>query len=131
MVIFYQARNDVFPQAFNGFVPDFSHYRQPDYSFSGTNYVHKHLFKISHLFMGLATRRGGSFGWSTRDENPNYGTVRYENQPTNDELIDNLSNDRVLASYRNNIESIIQLARQQGLALEERRRRWESVLELV
>lgn len=114
MVIFYQARNDVFPQAFNGYVPDFKHYRQPDYSFANTNYLYKYLFRASHLFMGLATRGGGNFGWSARDENPNYGTVRYENRPTNSELIDNLSKDQVLAVYRKNIESIISLARQQG-----------------
>lgn len=115
MVIFYQARNDVFPQAFNGYVPDFEHYRQPDYSFGSTNYVHKYLFRISHLFMGLATRGGGNFGWSKRDENPLYGSVKYENRPTNSELIDNLSKDQGLITYRKNIESIILLAKQHGI----------------
>lgn len=114
MVIFYQARNDVFPQAFNGYVSDFQHYRQPDYSFANTNYIYKYLFRVSHLFMVLATRRGGNFGWSTRDENPHYGTVRYENRPTNSELIDNLSKARGLITYRKNIESIISLSEQNG-----------------
>lgn len=114
MVIFYQARNEIFPQAFNRYAHDLTHYRQSDYSFAKSNYIHKYLFRISHLFMGLATRQGGSFGWSARDENPNYGTVRYENSPTSSDLIENLSQDRVLANYRKNIESIIFLARQHG-----------------
>lgn len=114
MIIFYQARNDVFPQAFNGYVPDFAHYRRSDYSFGSTNYVHKYLFRFSHLFMWLSTRRGGLFGWSTRDENPHYGTVKFENRPTNSEILINLSNDRVWATYRNNIESIISLSKQNG-----------------
>jgi lysophospholipase L1-like esterase len=115
MVIFYQARNDVFPQAFNDYMSDFQHFRQPDYSFGNTNYLHKYLFRISHLFMWLSTRGDGNFGWSKRDENPHYGTVKYENRPTNSELIDNLSNDQGLITYRKNVESIITLSKQNGI----------------
>lgn len=114
MVIYYQARNEIFPQAFNHYAHDLTHYRQSDYSFAKSNYFHKYLFRVSHLFMGLATRRGGSLGWSARNENPNYGTIRYENSPTSSELIDNLSQAEGLANYRRNIESIIHLARQNG-----------------
>lgn len=114
MVIFYQARNDVFPQAFNGYMTDFSHYRQPDYSFSGTNYLHKYLFRASHLFMWLATKRQGLFGWSSRDENPHYGSVRMNNRPTSAELENNLSKDQGMMVYRKNIESMIQLSKQNG-----------------
>lgn len=116
MVIFYQARNDVFPQAFNGYQPDFRHYRQLDYSFGKTNYLHKYLFRASHLFMYLATRRDGLFGWSKRDENPHYGTVRFENRPTSSELFENLANNRVLDVYRKNVESIILLSKQSANA---------------
>jgi len=112
MVIFYQARNDVFPQGFNGYVSDFRHYRQPDYSFTGANYLHRYLFRVSHLFMWLATRRSGNFGWSTREENPHYGSVRFENRPSSTELIANLSKDQGLIDYRKNIESTILLAKQ-------------------
>ncbi|MHC4800163.1 MAG: SGNH/GDSL hydrolase family protein, partial [Planctomycetota bacterium] len=115
MIILYQARNDVFPQAFNGYTPDSQHYRKADYSFSSTNYLHKYLFRVSHLFMWVATKRGGLFGWSERDENPHYGTVNFENRPTNSELIDNLSNDRGLNTYKKNVESIVLLARENGV----------------
>ena len=115
MIIFYQARNDVFPQAFNGFTPDFQHYRRADYSFTGTNYLHRYLFRISHLFMWVATRGDGHFGWSRRDENPHYGTVNFANRPSNSELVENLADDRGLKSYRKNLESIVLLAGQNDI----------------
>ncbi len=114
MVIFYQARNDVFPQAFNNFTPDFQHYRERDYSFTNANYIHKYLFRVSYLFMWLATRGDGNLGWSKTAENPHYGSVRFENKPANKEVIENLANDQGLATYQNNVESIILLAKEQG-----------------
>jgi lysophospholipase L1-like esterase len=57
------------------------------------------------------------FGWSSRDENPVYGTIRYENRPTADQLITNLSDPGRTDAYRNNVESLVMLCRGRNIPI--------------
>lgn len=109
LIIVYQGRNELFPQSFNNFSPDYSHYRDADYCFKTTNYLHKPLFSISHLFMILSVYKGDRFWWSSREENPLYGSIRYENQPTDSQLIKNLNIPIRSSVYRETVRSIVSL----------------------
>lgn len=117
LVIVYQGRNEILPQAYNNFREDYSHYRKADYSFSTTNYLHKPAFRVSNLFMLLSVYPVDRFGWSSRDENPVYGTIRFENRPTADELIRNLSDPAPTRVYRNNVESMVLLLKERNISI--------------
>jgi len=64
VVVVYQGRNEVLPQAYNNFVDDYTHYRRPGFSYAVSNFGHKWLFSWSRLCMLLCTARGQRFGWS-------------------------------------------------------------------
>jgi lysophospholipase L1-like esterase len=114
MVIVYEGRNEVFPQAFNDFRSDYSHYREVDYSFRYSNYLFKPLFRISNFSMllmhGVVSYFGPeALGWSEIQENPMYGTINYANRPTVEQLRLNLAQPERNWTYRNNIETILRL----------------------
>jgi lysophospholipase L1-like esterase len=114
MIIVYHGHNDIFPQGYNNFSIDYSHYRDPDYSFRYTNFIYKPIFRFSNsllLISYLASTRLGInlFGWSYTDENPIYGVIQFENRPTEDKLIGNFAKEQYNWSYRNNLETLIQI----------------------
>lgn len=117
VVIIYEGRNEVFPEAFNNYAPDYSHYLKTGYCDRTTNYLNKELFRISHLYMLLATYKGDRFGWSWRDEHPLYGRIRYENQPTSEELVANLTDRSRTGTYRNNLEAMAGICNAKGIKL--------------
>ena len=90
IVVIYQGRNELFPELFNNFSEDYSHFRKSDYSFYYSNYFQKKLFSFSRLALFLGTVRGTRFGWSQLEENPGYAIIRFENQPTDAEIIRNV-----------------------------------------
>jgi lysophospholipase L1-like esterase len=115
IIIYYQGRNDLFPQAFNNYISDYQHFRRPDYSFRYTNYLHKYLFKVSELFLVLSYWGDGQFGYSRMEENPVYGVIKFENRPANDQLIKNLSELHRIDTFRNNLESIVHISHKRGI----------------
>jgi len=115
LVIIYQGRNEIFPQSFNNFASDYSHYRKADYSFKATNYLYKPLFKFSNLFMIFATYRGSRFGWSWTDENPAYGNTRFENQPTATQVIENLDDPSRNRVYRSSVASMVAICKSRNI----------------
>jgi lysophospholipase L1-like esterase len=117
LVIVYQGRNELFPQSYNHFRPDYSHYRNPAYRFEDTNVGHKALFRLSHLAMLLCTWHGDRLGWSSREEHPLYGNLRYENRPQTEELIANLQEPLRNQTYRDNIQSMVNLCRENKVAV--------------
>ena len=90
VVVFYGGRNDVFPQGYNRYSADYTHYRRRDYSIEQANSAHKRLFAVSHLAMVLCTWRGDRFGWSSINHNPVHGSLRRENRPTPEEFTRNI-----------------------------------------
>lgn len=115
IVVIVDGRNEVFPQLFNNYQEDYSHYRKVGYQFRNSNYTHKLLFRVSHLFMLVATSGRGRLGFSQCEENPAYGSIRYENLPTDDELLQNANDDRRTEIFRHNLEQEIQLASEQNI----------------
>lgn len=120
VVIVYEGRNEVFPQAFNNYRDDYSHFREVDYSFRYSNYLYKPLFKVSNfsmLLMHVVVSYFGPdvLGWSEIQENPMYGTINYANRPTADELRRNLARPERNWTYRNNIETIIRLCQARNI----------------
>ncbi len=49
LIVLYEGRNDLIPQAYNRFRPDYSHFRDPDGDFTRSHYWFKTLFKVSRL----------------------------------------------------------------------------------
>ncbi len=90
IVVVYQGRNELFPQCYNNFVPDYSHYRGADHSIKWVNYPYKLAFRISCLLMSLTAENVLTLGWSAREDNPPYGCIRDENRPDSSEIIENL-----------------------------------------
>lgn len=114
IVVIVDGRNEVFPQLFNNYQEDYSHYRKVGYQFRNSNYTYKLLFRVSHLFMLVATSGRGRLGFSQREENPAYGSIRYENLPTDEELLQNARDYRRTETFRRNLEQEIQLTNEQG-----------------
>ena len=117
VVIVYQGRNEMFPQAFTNFSLDYSHYRIGDYSFRTSNYLHKPLFRFSNLLMILASYRGDRFGWSWRAETPIYGSIRWENLPTSDQVIENLKDPNRNRVYRETVESMVSISKTRNITI--------------
>jgi lysophospholipase L1-like esterase len=115
VVVIMPARNEVFPQVYNRFRADYTHYRRPGFNFTVSNYVYKELFRWSRLVMLACTVGGGRFGWSERDEHPLYGGIVWENRPTPDEAIRNSADRARVATYRRNLESMIAICRVRGI----------------
>jgi lysophospholipase L1-like esterase len=117
VVVLQPGRNEIFPQAYNHFRPDYTHFRRPGFSFVVSNYGHKELFRWSRLFMCLCTVRGDRFGWSETEEHPLYGGIVWENKPTVAEALANVREPERLDTFRRNLEGIVELcgARKIGL----------------
>jgi len=115
VVVILEGRNELFPQAYNQFKPDYTHYRRPGFNFSVSNYSYKELFGWSRFAMLACTLRGERFGWSERAEHPLYGGIVWENRPTTAEAALNLQDVSRMAPLRSNLESMIELCRARGI----------------
>jgi lysophospholipase L1-like esterase len=115
VVVVLQGRNEIFPQAYNGFQLDYTHFRRPGFNFAVSNYVHKEVFRWSRLAMLACTLRGERFGWSEVEEHPLYGGVVRENRPTTEEAELNLRNPAHSATLRLCLESMIELCHSRGI----------------
>jgi lysophospholipase L1-like esterase len=116
IVLVYEGRNEVFPQAYDAFRSDYSHFRTKQSRFLDTNAAHKRLFKLSHLFMLACTYNGAErFGWSSVEENPVYNCIRYENMPGVDGVIENLRDPARTLIYRDNLEEMVRLCHERGV----------------
>jgi len=111
IVVVYEGRNEVFPQAFNGYKPDYSHYRRGDYNMARSNYLHKCLFRISNLLMILATYREDRLGWSSVEENPVYGCIDFRNRPSSSQVMANLDDPARNDTYRGVVQRMISICR--------------------
>ncbi|MBK7644921.1 MAG: hypothetical protein IPJ19_18075 [Planctomycetes bacterium] len=115
VVVILQGRNELFPQAYNGFQPDYSHFRRPGFNYTVSNYGHKELFRWSHLAMLACTLRGERFGWSEKAEHPLYGGIVWENRPTTDEAERNLQDPARMSTLRSDLESMIEVCKARGI----------------
>src|SRR5260221_3841520 len=115
VVVILQGRNEIFPQAYNGYRPDYTHFRRPGFNFAVSNYVHKEVFRWSRLAMLACTLRGERFGWSEVEEHPLYGGVVKENRPTTEEAERNLRDPARMETLRSCLESMIELCRARGI----------------
>ncbi len=114
VVVVLTGRNDAFPQGFNGFVEDYSHYRRQGYRFEEANAFHRSLFRWSHLAMVFCTWKGERFGWSGRDHNPAYGSIRFENVPTPAEFARNTADPAHGLTFRRALDAIVAAVRAAG-----------------
>lgn len=117
IVVIVDGRNEVFPELFNNYRDDYSHFRTPGYRFRDSNYWHKKLFRVSHLFMMLAAAESGRFGFSYLKEDPTYSSIDYRNQPTAVELVRNAAELRRLETYRRHLAEEIGTARARGVRI--------------
>jgi lysophospholipase L1-like esterase len=115
VVVILQGRNELFPQAYNGFRADYTHFRRPGFNYAVSNYVHKEVFRWSRLAMLACTLRGERFGWSETEEHPLYGGVVKENRPTTEETERNLRDPARLETLRSCTESMIALCSARGI----------------
>jgi lysophospholipase L1-like esterase len=114
IVVVYQGRNELFPQAFNGYRPDYLHFRDPAWDFAHTNSAHKAVFRRSYLAMLVCTHDGQRFFWESRLENPIYGCNLKANVPTPDEVVRNLADPARTEAYRDNVTRLVESARDAG-----------------
>jgi lysophospholipase L1-like esterase len=114
VVLLMDGRNEVFPQLYNGYRDDYSHYRRLGFDFRTLNASWRRLFRLSHLAMILTTRGVGRFGFSLRDEHPIYGYVRYENQPDLEDIRRNAREAGRERGFRRNLESFVETTRARG-----------------
>jgi lysophospholipase L1-like esterase len=117
VVVILQGRNEIFPQAYNGFRRDYTHYRRPGFNYSVSNYMHKEVFRWSHLAMLACTLRGERFGWSETEEHPLYGGIVWENRPDPAQAMRNLDDPARMDTLRCCLENMIELARARGMTV--------------
>ncbi len=117
VVVLQPGRNEIFPQAYNGFRSDYTHFRRPGFSFAVSNYAHKELFRWSRLCMFLCTVRGERFGWSETEEHPLYGGIVWENRPTVAQALVNVREPERFDTYRRNLEGIVELCQARKIRL--------------
>jgi lysophospholipase L1-like esterase len=115
IVVIMDGRNEVFPQLFNHYQGDYSHYLIAGFNVRNSNYWHKELFRMSTMAMVLATMGNGHFGFSWREENPAYGSVNVTNTPTVKELRENAQDLRRLDGYRGHLQQAIHASHAQGV----------------
>ncbi|MEZ5965120.1 MAG: GDSL-type esterase/lipase family protein [Planctomycetota bacterium] len=114
-VVVLEGRNEVLAQAYNGFRPDYTHYRRAGFNYTVSNYGHKELFGWSRLAMVMCTLRGERFGWSETAEHPLYGGLVWENKPDAADLARNLGEPARLATYRRCLETIVGVCKSRGI----------------
>ena len=116
VVVILPARNEFLAQAFNGFQPDYTHFRRPGFNFMVSNFAHKEVFRWSHLCMLLCTAGGsGRFGWSETAEHPLYGGIAWENRPTVAEALRNIEDPARMATFRRATEGMVAVCRARGI----------------
>jgi lysophospholipase L1-like esterase len=106
VIVVLDGRNDALAQLFNDFRDDYSHYRRIRPELVYSNYWPKLLFRWSHAYMAVATRRGGLLGFSALDENPAYATIRYDNQPGPEDIATNARDSRRAEAFRRNLAAV-------------------------
>lgn len=115
VIVVADGRNEVFPQLFNNYRDDYSHFRRAGYDFRNSNYQYKRLFRVSYLLMVLMTRGSGHLGFSNREENPSYAVIDYTNAPTDDDILRNAAQPARLNAFRQNLEQVIRLCRENNV----------------
>lgn len=115
IVALLPGRNEMFPQAYNRFTHDYTHFRRPGFSFPVSNYGHKELFRWSYLFMLACTVGGERFGWSETEEHPLYGGIVWENKPTAEEALANMDDPERMSTYRSSLEAILEICKARGI----------------
>lgn len=114
LVVAYQGRNELMPQAYDHFAEDYSHYWQIR-DFRETNALYKRLNRISNAFMVVAHAGGhDGLGWDATAESPMYGAIRYENHPTPEATVKNLEDPARTVPYRRNVERLVRASRAAG-----------------
>lgn len=117
LVIVYQGRNDLFPQAYDNFEMDYAHFRDWSYDFTATNRDLKRWFRWSRTLMILALAFPPVSGWDYVAEHPVYGSLRLENRPPPDRAVRNLNELGRTEGFRRNTERLVGLASEQGVAV--------------
>lgn len=115
IVVILEGRNEVLPEAYNRFVPDYTHFRRPGFNYGVSNYMHKEIFRWSHFAMLLCTVHGERFGWSELEEHPLYGGLVWENRPTADQIALNLRDPARMETLHRNLECMLGLCRARGI----------------
>jgi lysophospholipase L1-like esterase len=117
VVVILQGRNEILPQAYDGFQRDYTHFRRPGFNYSVSNYMHKEVFRWSHLAMLACTLRGERFGWSETEEHPLYGGIVWENRPDPAQAMRNLDDPARMDTLRCCLENMIELSRARGMTV--------------
>jgi lysophospholipase L1-like esterase len=117
LVILYVGRNDLIPQAYNDYRPDYSHFRDPYADFTRSNYRIKNVVRFSRLALLLVDWKPGWFGWDRVAEHPVYCTVRWGNYPKPEQIVANLRDPGKTDTFRSNVEAIVSLAKERGIPI--------------
>jgi lysophospholipase L1-like esterase len=115
IVVILPSRNEIVPQTYNNFKPDYTHFRRVGFNFTTSNCVHKELFRWSRLIMLACTVRGERFGWVEADEHPLYAGLVWENKPTSAQAIHNAYEPERMVTFRRSTECQIELCKDRGI----------------
>lgn len=120
VIIVMDGRNELFPELFNNYTPDYSHYRDLGFNFIAVNTGYRKLFRFSRLALLLMAGRNagdGRFGFSRRAGHPTYGYNRWENVPSVEQIIGRVNDDQILSGFRNNLDRIAEITAAAGIRL--------------
>ncbi len=122
LVIYYEGRNELFPEGYRGFRPDYRHFRDAHYDFVHTNARIKRLHRASYLAMLVLGRAPWllpeSLRWSERSENALYGSILERNAPISSaELVALLGNPRNTDTFRASLAALAEDCRRSGCRL--------------
>lgn len=114
VVVMLDGRNEIFPQLWNDYRDDYSHYRVLDYDLRRSNLPFKRLFWVSHLAMLVLTRGHGHLGFSAGAEHPVYGSIQWSRRPDDEELVTNAGRPEIGDRFEANLRRFVAAGRAMG-----------------
>jgi len=120
LILVMDGRNDIFPELFNNYARDYSHYRDLSFDFRTVNEGYRRLFRQSRLAMVLiagSSSGDGKLGYSRRAEHPAYGYNRWRNRPSVDEIVQRVTAETIVSGFRDNLESMVRISADAGISL--------------
>jgi len=114
VILILDGRNELFPQLFDGFRDDYSHYRVPAAEVRDRQKTFEGIFRLSHFAM-LWIKGSGQLGYSDRLEHPLYASIRFENRPSVEVMLRNAEDVNRSHAFRANLTHAAEMARARGV----------------
>lgn len=114
VVVVMDGRNDLFPQIYNNYASDYSHFRTLDTEVIDRDGGIRRLFPWSYTVMMFTKKLPNVVGFEINRQSPAYGRIRFENMPTSEEQSRNAAAAHRMKAFGDNLRRCVELVRGAG-----------------